>query len=161
MSLPAYKKKEVIVNQKGLIDPDTGELIPTITQIVPEDRDFNFTKVWLRHMIEALDEISNQKLKLAFWIIEHLDKENKLVMTQRAIAEKSGISLSTVALTMKTLQKQDFLRKINSGAYIVNPNMLFKGKKNARMAVLFDYSEAKAPQNEDDEITEDEIDQEQ
>ena len=150
-----YKKKELLVGQKILVDPDTGEAIPTITQALPEERDFNFHKVWLRHLIEALDDISNQKLRLAFFIIDHLDKENKLVMTQRTLAAKSGISIGTVTATMKILQENNFLRKINSGAYIVNPDMLFKGKKGARMAVLFDYSQAAKPQDEDIETEED------
>lgn len=156
-----YKKKELLVGQKTLVDPDTGELIPTITQALPEQRDFNFHKVWLRHLIEALDDISNQKLRLAFFIIDHLDKENKLVMTQRTLAAKSGISIGTVTATMKILQENNFLRKINSGAYIVNPDMLFKGKKGARMAVLFDYSQAIKPQEENEDIqTEEEADEE-
>lgn len=159
MSLPKYKKPSLLVGQRTLVDPDTGELVPTITQTLPEARDFNFTKVWLRHIIEALDEISNQKLRLAFWIIEHLDRENKLVMTQRAIAQKSGISLGTVVATMKVLQQQDFLRKINSGAYMVNPDMLFKGTQGARMAVLFDYTQC-AHQQEEDNQTEEEADKE-
>ena len=108
-----------------------------------EDRDFNFHKVWLEHIISSLDLIGNQKTRLAFWIIDHLDKENKLTMTYRQIAEKSGISLDTVRVTMKSLMDSNFLERINQGAYRVNPDVIFKGGKTDRMNVLYQYNDVK------------------
>ena len=70
-------------------------------------------------------------------------------MTQRVIAEKSGISLYTVINTMKALQEGNpaFLVKINSGAYQVNPDIVWKGSHNARMGIIFDYSDNVSAQN--------------
>lgn len=134
-------KKQKFVGVKQMLDPDTGELIPMqITQV--EYKDFNFHKVWLEHFVHSLDEITNKKLKLAFWIIDNLDYENKLIMTLRNIAIKSGISYRTVVETMGALQKGNppFLKKIQSGAYIVNPNILWKGSHTNRMGMLFEYT---------------------
>lgn len=135
-------KKQKFVGSKGLIDPSTGELVP-MQMVEVEDRDFNFHKVWLQNLITSLDGISSQRLKLAFWILDNLDSENKLVMTQRAMAEKSGMSLNTVITTMKALQNGNpvFLQKINSGAYRVNPDVIWKGSYNKRMGVCFEYGE--------------------
>ena len=121
-------KRMKLVGQKTLVDRDTGEEIPMQMNVV-EERDFNFHKVWLQHLIHSFDEIVNQKLRLAFWIIENLNKENQLVMTQRKIAEKSGISYQTVSRTIRLLTegKPPFLQRINAGAYRVNPDILFKG----------------------------------
>jgi len=134
-------KKQKIVGVEQFLNTETGELVPM--QVVSvEDRDFNFHKVWMQHLIESIDSISNQKLRLAFWIIDHLNKENQLVMTQRRIAEESGMSLYTVTKTMTSLQEGDkpFLIKINSGAYQVNPDIIWKGSHNNRMGVVFDYN---------------------
>ncbi|MBQ9199604.1 MAG: replication/maintenance protein RepL [Lachnospiraceae bacterium] len=134
-------KKQKLIGIQEYLNPDTGELIPM--QVVSvEERDFNFHKVWLQHLVDSLDGISNQKLRLAFWIIENLNKENQLIMTQRIISEKSGMSLDTVSKTMKALQESEpaFLVKINSGAYMVNPNVIWKGSHASRMGVVFDYS---------------------
>ncbi|MDU5085400.1 replication/maintenance protein RepL, partial [Veillonella sp.] len=90
-------KKQKFVGYKELQDPNTGEVYPMQMNVI-EDRDFNFHKVWLQNLIMSMDSIANQKLKLAFWIIDHLNKENMLVMTQRKIAEESGISLKTVSM---------------------------------------------------------------
>lgn len=133
-------KKQKFVGTKMLIDPETGDEYPMQLNLI-EDRDFNFTKVWLQHLVNSLDEISNQKLRLAFWIIENLDKENQLVMTQRQLAEASGISLKTVSRTMKALCEGEpaFLQKINGGAYRVNPEVMFKGSHKNRMGIIYKY----------------------
>ena len=133
-------KKQKFVGYKDLVDPETGEHYPMQMNVL-EDRDFNFHKVWLQHLVNSLDSISNQKLRLAFWIIDNLDKENKLTMTQRAIAEKSGMSLQTVSRTLRALQEGEpaFLVKINSGAYRVNPDVIWKGSHSNRMGVCYEY----------------------
>lgn len=138
--LKTTSKKQKFVGYRELVDTATGEIFPVQMNTI-EDRDFNFHKVWLSHLVQSLDGISNQRLRLAFWIIDHLDKENKLVMTQRAIAERSGMSLNTVVRTMKALQEGEpqFLQKINSGAYRVNPEVIFKGAHENRLGVCYEY----------------------
>ena len=135
-------KKRKFIQNKTFVDSDTGEAVPF--QVVSiEERDFNFHKVWLQHFINSLEGINNQRLKLAFWIIENLNSDNQLIMTQRSIAKKSGISTYTVAMTMKALQEGEppFLIKLNSGAYQVNPDVIWKGSHSNRMGVVFDYNE--------------------
>lgn len=152
MAKQTTSKKQKFVGVQEYVNKETGELVPM--QVVSvEDRDFNFHKVWLQHLVNSLDGISNQKLRLAFWIIEHLNKENQLVMTQRAISEQSHISLDTVSKTMKALQEGSpaFLVKINSGAYMVNPDVIWKGSYKSRMGIVFDYKDTekanKKPEN--------------
>ncbi len=135
-------KKVKQIGTKYLVDPKTGEQIPMILNVL-EDRDFNFHKAWLTLLVQSIDGIINQRLRLALWIVDHLDRENKLVMTQRTIAAKSGMSYQTVSRTMSALQKGNppFLVKINSGAYQVNPNVLWKGSYANRMGVLYEFKE--------------------
>lgn len=142
-------KKQKIIGTQTFIDSTTGELVP-MQLVQVEDRDFNFHKVWLQHLVNSLSGISNQKLRLAFWIIDNLNKDNQLVMTQRAIASKSGMSIDTVRRTMKALQEGDaqFLIKINSGAYMVNPSVIWKGSYQSRMGIVFDYNEKLREKNE-------------
>lgn len=132
-------KKVKVIGREQRINPRTGE-IEDFEVVSIEDRDFNFHKVWLESIINSMDLLGNQKTRLAFWIIQNLNKENQLVMTQRQIAEKSGISLKTVSVTMRALLESNFLRKINSGAYCVNPDVLFKGTRTGRMNVLIQYN---------------------
>lgn len=133
-------KKQKFVGFKTLTDLETGEEIPMILNQV-EDRDYNFHKVWLRMFIEEFDRIANKKMKLAFWVIDHLDSENKLVYTFRKMAEETGLSYPTVVRTMKELQEGNppFLKKLHSGAYVINPDILYKGKHSNRMGIVYQF----------------------
>lgn len=135
-------KKVKVVGTQQYINANDGT-VEDFQVMRIEERDFNFHKVWLDHIISSLDLIGNQKTRLAFWIVDHLDKENKLTMTYRQIAEKSSISLDTVRVTMKSLMESNFLERINQGAYRVNPDVVFKGGKTDRMNVLYQYRDTK------------------
>ena len=140
------KKVKVIGNQQ-YINFNTGEIEDfQVTSV--EERDFNFTKVWMKSFISTLDLVGNQKTKLAFWLIENLNKENQLTMTYRQISEKTNISLETVRKTMAILLEVNFLKRINQGVYQVNPDILFKGNKNTRLNLLTQYNNLDNQENE-------------
>ena len=140
------KKVKVIGNQQ-YINFNTGEIEDfQVTSV--EERDFNFTKVWMKSFISTLDLVGNQKTKLAFWLIENLNKENQLTMTYRQISEKTNISLETVRKTMEILLEVNFLKRINQGVYQVNPDILFKGNKNTRLNLLTQYNNLDNQENE-------------
>ena len=144
--LPTTHKKQRFIGLKEFIDAETGEVIPMQLNQV-EDRDFNFHKLWLQMFINGLDEIANKKMKLAFWIIDHLNKENQLVYTFRRMAEETGLSIETVIKTMKALQNGDppFLKKLQSGVYVVNPDILYKGSHKGRMGVIYQFGTIPTP----------------
>lgn len=134
-------KRVKVVGTEEYINTRTGELEQMqVTSI--EDRDFNFTKMWMKNFISTLDIVGNQKTRLCFWIIDHVDKENRLIGTYRTIASQSGMSLDTVRITMKLLMDADFIRKAQNGVYVINPNLVFKGTRNARMNVLNQFTSA-------------------
>ena len=146
-------KKQKYVGTKVYIDAETGERVPMQVRAL-EDRDFNFHKVWLQHFINGMDNIVNQKLRLAFWIVDNLDYENKLVKTQRQMAIETGISFRTVNLTIKALCEPGengvaFLQKMHSGAYRVNPDVIFKGSHNNRIGIVYDYNNVALKNNVD------------
>lgn len=132
------RKKVKVIGTETFINQKTGE-IEEMQVIRQEERDANFHKLWLGHILQSIDLIGNQKTKLAFWLLDNLDRENKITMTYRQIADKSGMSYQTVYRTMNALIESNFLVKINGGAYRVNPDVLFKGGKNDRLNVLLQY----------------------
>lgn len=137
------RKKTKFIGNRNLIDQQTGEII-TVQEVSIEERDANFYKIWMFHVVQALELIGNQKVKVLNFILENLNRDNQIIMTQRKMAEKCGVSYQTVSLTLKSLQDADFLIRINSGTYQVNPNAIFKGGTGERMRILFDYQNIKA-----------------
>lgn len=134
------QKKMRVVGTQKFVNVQTGEVEDfQVTSV--EERDFNFHKVWMKNFINTLEIVGNQKSKLCFWIIDNLNKENQLCMTYRQIAEKTKISLDTVRVTMKLLLEADFLRRVNQGCYVVNPDVVFKGSRTGRLNVLNTYTD--------------------
>lgn len=143
------EKKIKYVGSEKYINATTGELVEMqVTSI--EERDYNFSKVWMKNFISALDLVGNRKSKVAYWIIDNLNKENQLALNYRQIAEATGTSYQTVALTMRALTDADFLRKVGT-CYMVNPDILFKGTRNGRLNLLSQYHEADIKPMSDDE----------
>lgn len=140
---PSEQHTEKLVKYIGTeqwLNPRTGDIEEfQVTNI--QERDFNFSKVWMKNFIMTLDMVGNQKTRLALWIIDNLTKENQLIATFRGMSEETGISLDTVRLTMKILQEANFLRKSGNGVYTVNPDIYFKGTRNARLNILNQYQE--------------------
>src|SRR5699024_3167518 len=139
-SKPNTTRKNVkFLGTKKFIDASTEEKETMQVKNI-EERDANFHKIWLGHMLESLDMIGNQKIRVAIFIMENINKENELIMTYRVIAEKTNTSLQIVSETMKALQESNLLSKIRNGYYRVNPDVIFKGGRNDRMNVLLRYS---------------------
>lgn len=150
MAQQKTSRKIKYVGKEQFINATTGEIEEMqITSI--EDRDFNFTKIWMKNFIATMDIVGNQKTKFCYWLIDNLNRDNILIGTQRELAGKSGVSLQTVNVTMKLLMDADFLRKRSSGVYIVNPDIIFKGTRNKRMNILNQYSNAQKIEMTDEE----------
>lgn len=143
-------KKVKFVGTHEFIDAQTGEIKKMQVSDI-EDRDFNFHKVWMRNFISTLDLVGNQKTKIAFWIVDNLNKDNQLIYTYRQIAEKTNISLETVRITMKVLLDADFLRKVNNGCYVVNPDIVFKGERGKRLNILNQFHSSEHIELSDEE----------
>lgn len=133
------RKKVKVIGKETYIKQETGEL--SEMQVVSiEERDANFHKIWLEHIIHSMDIIGNQKIRFAFWLLDNMNSENQITMTYRQMSEKSGVSLDTVQRTIKALTDSNFLQRYNIGVYQVNPDVIFKGGKNNRLNILLKYN---------------------
>jgi len=132
------RKKIKVIGTETYIKQDTGE-IKEMNVISVEERDANFHKLWLGHIIQSLDLIGNKKIKVLNFIMNNLNSENYFLMTQQEMEKALGISRKTISDTMKALQESDFLTLVRSGTYRINPDVLFKGGKNNRLSVLIEY----------------------
>lgn len=61
------------------------------------------------------------------------------------------MSLYTVTKTMRALQEGSpaFLVKINSGAYRVNPDVIWKGSYSNRMGICYEYVSEQTEQQQE------------
>jgi len=135
------RKKVKVIGVETYVNQKTGE-IQEMQVISIQERDANFHKLWLGHIIQAMDIIGNQKVRFAFWLLDQMNRDNQITMTQRQMAKKSGMSLQTIQRTLAALIEANFLIKYNWGVYQVNPDAIFKGGKTDRMNILISYKQA-------------------
>ncbi len=131
-------KKTKVVGKEKYINQMTGEILE-MDVIEIDEKDANFEKLWLGHIIESLDLVGNQKMKVLTYLLKQKNADNLIVKTQRQMAEETGISYQTVSLTIKGLLESNFLVKANMGAYRINPDVIYKGGRQGRFNVLLKY----------------------
>lgn len=133
------RKRMKFIGNQTYINRDSGEIVEMkVTEI--EERDANFHKLWLGHLIQSLDILGTQKIKVLNHIMGNINKENQFIGTQRAMAKELNMSTKTINVTIKILIDNDFMKKVTPSVYQINPNILFKGGTQSRLNILIRYN---------------------
>lgn len=131
-------KKLVEIGHKEYIDAETGE-VRDFSVISMEDKDFNFQKIWLGHILEAIQEVGNAKMKVLMYLLANRNKSNNsIIKTAEKMGKEIGITRQTVSETLKILEQYNIIKRV-TGAVYLNPDVIFKGSKNKRMGVILEY----------------------
>lgn len=130
--------------KKELIDSDTGEsiIVDQITKRVYGTK--NFWKVYLMDFLSVLGIIDSKQLDVFIYILENTNSSNNTFLgTYDKISKDVGVCRQTIARVMKKLQENNFISKIQNGAWSVNPNILMKGNDTKRQILLSYYNSEK------------------
>lgn len=133
--------KARVIGTDRWVNQQTGEVIETqtLTKEV-KDVDIGFEKLWIGHIMEAIEEVGNAKVRVLFWLLRNRDQNNLVKGTLTVIAKETGVSRRTVASLMAALRKADVVRLEYDGRWILNPGVIFKGAHTKRMNVLIRYN---------------------
>lgn len=134
--------------KRELLDVQTGEqiFVDQITKRVYGSK--NFWKCYLMDFLTVLGIIDSKQLDIFIFIVENTNQSNNTFLgTYKHISEQTGCSSRTIAKIMKKLQENNFIRKIQNGAWLVNPNILMKGNDTKRQ-ILLSYYESEEPISE-------------
>ncbi|GIU52647.1 hypothetical protein TUM4438_45880 [Shewanella sairae] len=137
--MKSTSKKTKVIGVKRYLDQETGEILD-MSVVETVSTDFNFEKIWLMHIMQALDCMGSKKIKVVTWLLANKDHKNTIIGTQRAIAEKAEVSLPIVTKTLKTLIESDIIKMVQNGVYMLNPDVMFKGDNKQRMNILIKYN---------------------
>ncbi len=143
----ANTKKVKYLGTQEFINTATGEVEKFNVSSI-EERDFNFKKVWMRDFLATMDMLGTQKTKVAFWIIEHIKKDNTISFTYDQITKDTKISNKTISVTVNALIEANFMKKAMPSVYHINPNIMFQGSKDQRCYNLNIYQDLDAPKIE-------------
>ncbi len=129
--------------------------------------DAQYTKVWwkkidrrkqddleLLDFVKVLATIGNEKINVLIVLIDNVKKStNEINLTQRAIRDRVSsftgkkVSLQTVSVTIKSLERIGFIKRINPGNYILNPDVIFRGSLTDRIDVVNKFGDRKMEPN--------------
>jgi hypothetical protein len=146
-SLEYISQTQTLVGQKKreLVDRETGELI-LVDQITKRTYGTkNFWKCYLMDFLTVLGIIDSKQLDVFIYIVENTQQANNtFIGTYSKIAKDVGVCRQTIATIMKKLQDNNFIKKVQNGVWLVNPNILMKGNDTKRQ-ILLSYYESEEP----------------
>ncbi|MBR6511728.1 MAG: replication/maintenance protein RepL [Phascolarctobacterium sp.] len=141
---------QVLVGQrrKMLIDPETNEPV-WVDQITKRSYGSKqFWKVYLMDFLTVLGIIDSKQLDVFVYIAENTQQANNMFIgTYSKISKDVGVCRQTIATIMKKLQENHFIKKVQNGVWLVNPNILMKGGDHKRQ-ILLSYYQSDEPVNE-------------
>ncbi|TQQ83135.1 replication protein [Peptacetobacter hominis] len=134
--------------QRELLDTETGEYI-WVDQITKRTYGTkNFWKCYLMDFLTVLGIIDSKQLDIFIYIAENTNQSNNtFIGTYTKISQDVGVSRPTIAKIMKKLQENNFIKKVQNGVWLVNPNILMKGNDHKRQ-ILLSYYESDTPVDE-------------
>ena len=125
-SLEYISQTQTLIGQKKreLLDTQTGEVI-WVDQITKRTYGTkNFWKCYLMDFLTVLGIIDSKQLDVFIYIVENTNSStNMFIGTYTKIAQDVGVSRPTIATIMKKLQENNFIKKVQSGLWLVNPNI--------------------------------------
>jgi len=133
-------KKQKVVGKQNYINQNTGEIVETVVIEKNVESDFNFHKIWLIDMMSILGEMGNKKIKIIEYIINQTNKDNIVYFTYKQIEKDIGVSHPLVVDSVKNLIEKNFMKRIQTGVYQVNPDLIVKGNSSKRMNLLIKYN---------------------
>lgn len=146
-NLEYISQTQTLIGQKKreLVDRETGEVI-WVDQITKRTYGTkNFWKCYLMDFLTVLGIIDNKQLDVFIYIVENTQQANNIFIgTYKHISKSVGVSEPTIAKIMKKLQKNNFIKKVQNGVWLVNPNILMKGNDTKRQ-ILLSYYESDNP----------------
>lgn len=131
--------------QRELVDVETGEqiLVDQITKRVYGTK--NFWKCYLIDFLQVLGILDSKQCDVFIYIVENTNQATNVFLgTYKKIATDVGVTEATISKIMKKLKEHGFIKMIQNGAYLVNPNILMKGNDTKRQ-ILLSYFESDKP----------------
>ena len=131
--------------KRELVDVETGEqiFVDQITKRVYGSK--QFWKCYLMDLLMVLGIIDSKQLDVFVFIVENTNQSNNMFIgTYKRIAKEVNVSEPTIAKIMKKLQENNFIKKVQNGVWLVNPNILMKGNDTKRQ-ILLSYYESEEP----------------
>lgn len=137
-------KTLVKTQQQEYVNIATGETV-TLDNIIKVSYGTKaFWKCYLFDFLTILGIFDSRQADVFVFICENTNQSNNMFIgTYDRISEEVHCSRVTVAKIMRKLQEHQFIKKVQNGVWMVNPNLLVKGNEHKRQILLSYYQSDK------------------
>ena len=148
-----YQGKEAYMQIDLMAYHETGEIrlvgepIIADASITKCDRN-GFEITYLAYLFDVFDQLGGQKYKVFKYIVEHKSSDNTLIITNRELAKKCGVTVDTVSRTLKLLKEKGLIAT-RTGAIMVLPKIAHRGKANREQYLMHKFQEFGSGENDD------------
>lgn len=140
------KQVEQIITTESWVHQETGEVRVFTVVSRPELGDFGFHKVWLEDLGRIIGVLGGAKVKVFNYILNNINPvSNQFGGTIRELAAILSLDSVTIQSTIHILIEQGFMKRIRSGAYQVNAEVLIQGKHSKRAGLMISYDKLDGP----------------
>ncbi len=127
-------KKKSKVHEQTTIDHTTGEITSqkTVSSWLGKTED-RFVKLYLDR-IDLFISLTKSEIIVYFYLMRYMDYKNRIeigLRRKKSISNKTGFSLGTVNNAILSLNTKNFIKRVEIGTYIANPEYAGKGNWTA------------------------------
>lgn len=133
--------KQVKFSERRYADLSTGEEI--VAQVITQTGDYDFEKLWMAHILDAIEEIGNAKMQVLWFLLKKRDYRNQIFLTSKEIAEAVGVGEASVKRCIAALIKNNIVKRKNhrSTTLTLNPDVIFRGSHQQRTHIVYEYKQ--------------------
>lgn len=125
-----------------------GEIV-TLSEREERPGDFGFYKIWLNNLISITNHCSATTLKNFIYLIDLANAENKIIGTISQLAKKIKVSRQALSRSIKELIDLKAIVKINSGAFMISPDIIYRGYADKRTYAKYEFKNLQDLQDQD------------
>jgi DNA-binding transcriptional ArsR family regulator len=145
-----------LTGQSKWLNQETGEVREILNAEIDtskKGRADSFVIAILPYIIRLTDIAGNKKMKVVNYVLENMALSGKysniLIMTQRELAKKAGVSIQTVSVTLELLEEAEIIKK-GIGRIMLHPKVIMKGSAKKERALMVKFSDFGKENNTND-----------
>ena len=136
------EKNSTLIGTKPLhlVDPETGQVLEMLQTTKLRYGSKPFWKCYLKDFLAAMDTLTGRQFDIFIYIVRNTKQsDNKFIGTYDKISKDMKCGRKVISQTVKSLQDCDFIRRVQSGVWMVNPNILMKGDGQKQVMLSKEY----------------------
>lgn len=118
-----------------MVNKVTGETVDAdiFMEQIPKEY---WEKAYAKVLAEYIGVAGTATNNVLAWLIKNKDSNNRIIGTFSQIAVECNTTVPTVSTLFQKLYKQELLKKVQNGIYMLSPNLLRHGN-STKGAILF------------------------